>query len=1101
MGFRGRGANRGGRINYKTRRNANVQVNVSENLREMVLRFLQSAQQVEDGIELSHFRKKFEIFHNFPFDALKLGGVSSDVPLSVLLKNIKGVKLVTKPDKQANPWLYRVPSYWSEFGFQRVDGVVEEWCSETGMGAIKIVHYEKVMGHALLDRSVGKIFVHHTNLHTLGGYRELTVGEEVECGVGTTREGFITAVAVTRRGDASSQCLNKGKYLPLHRIAPQDMWASEGPCLENGYTTTSPDRGSELRNCQEGPEWVKQLMSREEKIRADGVRVLLDILVKADPMKRRVPIGDTAKRNPNIRFVHRPVPYHAEFARIVFQTSPWMLKPLVGFLQRKSNVRYMVLDIITRLVLPPSDEESCTSGIMTESINGLPHGLPGVIAIPDTVAVLAKLLSENMNDMMYLKILRLVVFVCNIRLECKQKARICAADYIANRSQCTMSPVVLRKSLEALQCICSTSPSEPQLPVGLSQQTANWVKILNQMQSHLTSKDANVLGNVFHILTSFSYTWRLGLPVVSVVLEPTSYKIILQAIDYPPKICKYNLSELGIQLLSALLIPQASLKTDNLEVGAFSVVRSMLLNGQNHRHRQIACIVLEKAVSWEGALQVFPVIEAVMKTKIFLMLQGFAALDGHRGVAKAAENAVMAILRRVPQDHQIREQIDVWDIPFKSAKPLDVPQNNIQGGQVIDGKMIKRDGRTMDSSTSTNILDALPLLVKQEVHRMPVHTNGDGDDDADEDEVDYLDAQIMIAEPGLVQTTGTVSSSRVKDEEEESPSSPTKAMDLPERLRAPETEGFRLFQKLSRLYWTNQHFELTHTRNGYWDVLKLKTSLQKKTYEIQSALAKLKRLEPRSDFSDYHMPGYGYDAKRITTRLAMLEDRTTRRMGDYSFSQAILVVGDFNLQFSKALSAGLRHPKPEGNLIDERPPAFIVATSRQTTAELITNNHEVICQIWPLRNALGGIALAIDLDNVSECLKNAACGNSLRLLGSTTHLRSTLAEAQPCFNRVVLQFPPLPVLIDPNTLTNFFRSVRPLLLKDAEVHVHVGINPAELPAIMSPLTERARALREGAQKAGFCLVSRARFFDYLEYPLPKIPNTTYEPTTYTFLPK
>jgi len=326
-------------------------------------------------------------------------------------------------------------------------------------------------------------------------------------------------------------------------------------------------------------------------------------------------------------------------------------------------------------------------------------------------------------------------------------------------------------------------------------------------------------------------------------------------------------------------------------------------------------------------------------------------------------------------------------------------------------------------------------------------------------------------------------------------------MALPERLRAPETEGFRLFQKLSRLYWTNQHLELTHTRNGYWDVLKLKRSLQKKTYEIQSALAKLKWLEPRSDFSDYHMPGYGYDVKRITSRLAMLEDRTTRRLGDYSLSQAILVVGDFNLQFSKALSTGLRHPKPEGNLIDERPPAFIVATSRQTAAELITNNHEVICQIWPLRNALGGIALAIDLDNVSECLKNAACGNSLRLLGSTTHLRSTLAEAQPCFHRVVLQFPPLPVLIDPNTLTNFFRSVRPLLLKDAEVHVHVGINPAELPAMFSPLTERARALREGAQKAGFCLVSRARFFDYLEYPLPKIPNTAYEPTTYTFLPK
>ena len=73
-----------------------------------------------------------------------------------------------------------MPSYWSDFGSQRVDGVVEEWCSETGMGVIKIVHYERVMGHALLDRSVDKIFVHHTNLHTLGGYRELTVGEEVE---------------------------------------------------------------------------------------------------------------------------------------------------------------------------------------------------------------------------------------------------------------------------------------------------------------------------------------------------------------------------------------------------------------------------------------------------------------------------------------------------------------------------------------------------------------------------------------------------------------------------------------------------------------------------------------------------------------------------------------------------------------------------------------------------------------------------------------------------------------------------------------------------------------------------------------------------------
>merc|ERR1719233_1939177 len=100
----------------------------------------------------------------------------------------------------------------------------------------------------------------------------------------------------------------------------------------------------------------------------------------------------------------------------------------------------------------------------------------------------------------------------------------------------------------------------------------------------------------------------------------------------------------------------------------------------------------------------------------------------------------------------------------------------------------------MDSSTSTNILDALPRLVQQEAHRMSDHTNGDGDVDADEDEVDYLDAQIMIAEPGLVQTTGTVLSSRVKQEEEESPSSSTKTLVLPERLRAPETRDSAFFR-------------------------------------------------------------------------------------------------------------------------------------------------------------------------------------------------------------------------------------------------------------------------------------------------------------------
>lgn len=219
------------------------------------------------------------------------------------------------------------------------------------------------------------------------------------------------------------------------------------------------------------------------------------------------------------------------------------------------------------------------------------------------------------------------------------------------------------------------------------------------------------------------------------------------------------------------------------------------------------------------------------------------------------------------------------------------------------------------------------------------------------------------------------------------------------------------------------------------------------------------------------------------------------------------------MKFSQALSCVL-HPLSKDNTTGRKHPSSrIIATSHQSATELISSDAEVICKLWPLRNRLAGVILNIRYDNVIKCLVEAASTTPTRLLGlhRSTPLRSFLHPVQPCFHRVLLPFPSARDLKDLDMLNIFFQSVRALLRKDAEVHVHVGVNPKEccepviptnFPSIgTEDLTERTQILHMAARNAGYRVLSRFPFIPCPGYDLSKVPNASYEPTTYAFLPE
>lgn len=954
-----------GRKSNRSSRKANVQVKVSEKLRQMILRFLENARRIDDGVDLSLFRQKFELFHNVSFDTTKLGVSPRDASLSLILKSIKGVMLVSKPNRQSNPWVYRVPSYWSHFGNERIEGVVEDYSPDQGVGIIKVKHDEYSLSGPL-DRSVDRIFLHYTNLHILGGYREIDIGEEVECGVGKTPEGYITAVAVTKKGEVCS--LNKDRYLKVHRVAKHSR--EEDPCLQNGFTIKVPRqklRGLDIRTCQEGPPWVQQLMSKNEQTSIEGARALLSVLLTADPSNRRLEDPcEGPKRDAQPQNITRPVPYDAEFARIVFQTSPWILKPLINLLQHKS-VASMILDIVTRLVVPFTGEP--------------PFINPALIAIPSTVAILSKLLTRNMDRVMYTKVLRVIKTVCIISLECRQKSRVTVVDYIANRSQSTVSAIEIHESLDVLKYIFASTTSEEQLPTRLGALELNiFCRVLKHMQHFLTMKKPEILGNVLHILTSLCYLWRPGMPIISIALQPSAYKVLTSVIKNPPKSSKFDIAALGIDLLSALLIPQASdTNSSNIKAGAFAVIKTLLLDGESPQNRATACNVVEKALSWKRDEAVLNVIKALLKSRIFHMLQGFAILDRESIVSGGAQKALEALLKRLPVGNQIREQVQGMKIPFK---PGELKKSTVTGKDVV--------GDPTPLGTS-GIPPDFPIYNK------PIVTLGGLVDAAEEDELDYIDE----------------------------------------------------------------------------------------------------------------------DQVRVSARRGMLQNGrlSSSQLGKYHISQAILLVGDLHMKFSQALSSVLHPPNQDNVTGKKHPSSRIISTSWQSATELISNDAEIICKLWPLRDRLAGVILDVRYGNVTERLVEAASSTPTRLRGMhhSTPLRSFLHPVQPCFHRVLLPFPSARDLKDLDMLNIFFQGVRSLLRKDAEVHVHVGVNPKEcfepviptnFPSIgTEDLTERTQILQMAARNAGYRVLSRFPFIPCPGYDLSKVPNASYEPTTYAFLPE
>jgi len=236
-------------------------------------------------------------------------------------------------------------------------------------------------------------------------------------------------------------------------------------------------------------------------------------------------------------------------------------------------------------------------------------------------------------------------------------------------------------------------------------------------------------------------------------------------------------------------------------------------------------------------------------------------------------------------------------------------------------------------------------------------------------------------------------------------------------------------------------------------------------------------------------------------------------LGRYHITQAILLVGDIQIKFSQALCCVLDPPNQNETLGRKHPSSRIIATSAQSATELISNDPEIISKIWPLRNRLAGVILGVKYDNVIKCLAGAAATSSSRLLGlhRSTPLRSFFHPIQPCIHRVLLPFPSAGDLRNMDMLTSFFQSLRPLLRKEAEVHVSVGVSPTELTVPPIPtkfpsigtedLADRTQILNKAARTAGYRPLSRFPFIPCPGYDLSKVLYASFEPMTYVFLPE
>merc|ERR1719419_1858221 len=169
---------------------------------------------------------------------------------------------------------------------------------------------------------------------------------------------------------------------------------------------------------------------------------------------------------------------------------------------------------------------------------------------------------------MYLKVLRVLKTVCIVSVDCRHKSRVTVVDYIANRSQNTVSAIEIHESLDVLRHIFASTPNE-EVPIAVGTLEFNiYCRILKYMQHFLSMKKPGILGNVLHILTSLCYMWRSGLPDIGIVLQSSVFKVIVGAIKNPPKTSKFDIAGLGVDLLSALLVPQAfEPKSENFNVG------------------------------------------------------------------------------------------------------------------------------------------------------------------------------------------------------------------------------------------------------------------------------------------------------------------------------------------------------------------------------------------------------------------------------------------------------------------------------------------------------------------------------------------------------
>jgi len=805
--------------------------------------------------------------------------------------------------------------------------------------------------------------------------------------------------------------------------------STEGePDISNGFSKL---RGSSTNayenNTELGPEWLVNIMAEDNAKKAAGVKTLYKLFTEEESGA----VFD----------------YQSELARVLLLEREDIIALLVNLSCRGHfGVRATSMRVITVLLESPPHKDIIMKTDITQKLCAVVATAPTPEIFHQSITVLGKVAKENIMDI----------------TECLQRG--------------VLRPVLLK--------------CKPNIHISVLRSMTNLISIVTECQGQVSA--ARPVKDLMELLRELIFTAdRICLQHVLLTLHHLTED---QRTAEHEAACSLVDSRTCLQLLNILL---SDWSWDRKEIIILGIIENCLHNGptiaifsfmkklatQNKiSRRRLAHDMIEQTISNVEGNVLTRLIQTIIESNYFLVLQGLSILDPEKSTADRAKQVIYIILEQMSSSQ--RRSIQKLEIPIKSLpneeeqrrQDLEIHQeeeNRMDADDDDDDKELSDIREVQDARVGDKI--QTPRGVGTVVR---ASQNGDFQVALMEDKGTVVTLPKEILQNFTVACTSTVSEhdrvetsfgiGRVVEVGDdgifvvkfEFGTAFLQASQVKKIEDEVLSEGEMLFAQLRRVFPRAQRSSYFSSRKG-WDVDSLEMDLEREMDELQNIFETLKSLNPMVQRDRYFLDDYGWDVNRLKGDLSLAKNTRIRQVGLYNSEQEILVVGDGDFSFSCALVKGLVKCDHDGNVLEKAP---IIATAFESSLGLLQKFEDVVLQVHTLQRL--GMAVHFEVD--------------------ATSFKEELFSDVTLFDRVIFNFPDADeeahdIRGNRRLVERFFLQCQPRLKHTGQVHVTLEIERNDGDSKLKETQFTKWHIEQQSQKSQMQLVSKHRFA-FSEYP-------------------